>query len=144
VWFTFCCLNSFARALCAVLCATCVRLSVCLSVPVFLFSQFVLQRTVLQQGLRCAANFYKKLYIPTLQLQRGNVLCFVIRIRKKAPAHSFIISSSVQRVLRFVFVRLHSCRANTGPCTVSYPLFVRRNFVVFRRVFLTDLFVPPV
>jgi hypothetical protein len=40
-------------------------------------------------GFRCAANFYKKLYIRTLSSEKGSILSFVIRIRNThARAHT--------------------------------------------------------
>jgi hypothetical protein len=72
------------------------------------------------QGFRCVANFYKKMYIRTLYLEKGNMLYFVIRIRNicrharthtHARTHRFIIDSFIQHVLCFVFICLHSYRA---------------------------------
>jgi hypothetical protein len=72
--------------------------------------------------LVCAANFYKKLFIRTLQLQKGNILHFVIRIRNKHhTGSSSIVSSNMCYVLfsnvciligqgficRYIFMAMH-------------------------------------
>jgi hypothetical protein len=89
------------------------------------------------QRFRCAANFYKKLHIRTF-------CC------KKATSYisSSIVFPNMSNVLfsyaciltgqRFV------CRYILWPWRVSYPLFVRRNFVVCRHVSLTNQGVPRV
>jgi hypothetical protein len=58
---------------------------------------------------QCYANFYKKLCIRTLWLEKGNILSFTIRIRN-THTHWFIIDSFIQHVLCFVFICLHSYR----------------------------------
>jgi hypothetical protein len=89
------------------------------------------------QGFRCAANFYKKLHIHSLELEKRQIL-------------SFIIDSFIQHVQCF-FMCLHSYRASylyvdtyLWSCIISYPLFVRRHFVVCRHVSLTNQGVPRV
>jgi hypothetical protein len=71
----------------------------------------LLTKSRVPQCCRCAANFYKKFFVLPLQLQTGSSLFSVIRIRN-THTHRYIIDSFVQRVLRFVFIRLHLSRAS--------------------------------
>jgi hypothetical protein len=76
--------------------------------PLLLMSLDQCSATVVPpQGFRCATNFYKKLYIHTLQLEKGNILSFVIRIRN-THTHWFIIDNFIQHTSCFILIRLHS------------------------------------
>jgi hypothetical protein len=69
------------------------------------------------QGFRCTANFYKILYIRTLYFEKYNIL-------PVTHTHRFIIDN-IQHVLCFVFICLHSDRAN-----ICRYIFVMYSFVL--------------
>jgi hypothetical protein len=85
--------------------------------------------------LQVAANFYKKLHIRTKYLEKGNTYL----------SSSIVLFDMCNILFSYACILIGQafiCRYM--PCIVSYPLFVRRHFVVCRHVSLTNRCVPRV
>jgi hypothetical protein len=96
----------------------------------------------LPRGFKCAANFYKKLHICTLYLDKDTISFSWLIFVTQTHAHILFHHRNFHFMCNVLFSHAYILMVQVyiyvdtylWPGTVSYPLLVRRNFVVCRHL----------